>query len=148
MIENYPTQARCGKPRDTPPSLTSPTRETLVKCHKSELQKRCQELGLNKIWVRKDQLIDMILQASTTDDLVTQTQYLAKPPPTPATHDAACPPDITAEPHPQITHPPALSDALNEVLKSPVTSVHQSSYNTHTYVCSDSVNSLFIASIV
>ena len=38
------------------------TREELEKTHKSELQKQCRELGLSKVWVKKDQLIEMILQ--------------------------------------------------------------------------------------
>ena len=38
------------------------SRDTLEKWRKSELQKRCKELGLSNIWGRKDQLINMILQ--------------------------------------------------------------------------------------
>lgn len=43
------------------PSLQLPTRENLSKVHKADLQKRCRELGLTKIWVNKDQLIEMII---------------------------------------------------------------------------------------
>ncbi|KAK3881613.1 hypothetical protein Pcinc_013959 [Petrolisthes cinctipes] len=44
------------------PSLQYPTREFLnTNFHKSDLQKRCRELGLTKVWVNKEQLIDMIM---------------------------------------------------------------------------------------
>lgn len=95
-----PVQAGRAEPRDTTP-LTLPTRETLVKCHKSDLQKRCRELGLNKIWVRKDQLIDMILQASKTDSLVALKQHLATPSPSPT--PAAPPPHCDAAHLPDTT---------------------------------------------
>ncbi|KAK4316345.1 hypothetical protein Pmani_012474 [Petrolisthes manimaculis] len=41
-----------------------PAREILIKTHKAELQKRCREMGLTNIWVKKDQLVDKILQNS------------------------------------------------------------------------------------
>lgn len=45
------------------PSLQFPTREFLDKnFHKVDLQNRCRELGLTKIWVTKDQLIEMIVK--------------------------------------------------------------------------------------
>ena len=50
-------------PQGTEPSLQFPTREYLEKnFHKPDLQKRCHELGLTKIWVTKGELINMILQ--------------------------------------------------------------------------------------
>ncbi|KAK3876074.1 hypothetical protein Pcinc_019086 [Petrolisthes cinctipes] len=52
----------CGTTSDSSQQL--PTREILLKTHKAELQKRCREMGLTNIWVKKDQLIDMILQNS------------------------------------------------------------------------------------
>ena len=44
---------------DPPPQL--PTREYLDQFTKTDLQKRCRELGLTKVWVNKNELIDMIL---------------------------------------------------------------------------------------
>ncbi|KAK3889701.1 hypothetical protein Pcinc_006267 [Petrolisthes cinctipes] len=49
------------------PSLQYPTREFLnTNFHKSDLQKRCRELGLTKVWVNKEQLIDMIMANTPT----------------------------------------------------------------------------------
>lgn len=44
------------------PSLQLPTKEFLEKSLKSDLQKRCRELGINNIWTNKSQLADMILE--------------------------------------------------------------------------------------
>ena len=46
------------------PSTQSLTREQLNKLNKPDLQKRCQNLGLTKIWVTKDKLVNMILDHS------------------------------------------------------------------------------------
>ena len=45
-------------------SLENPTRDYLLNNFtKVELQKRCRQLGLSKIWVTKEQLAEMILQS-------------------------------------------------------------------------------------
>ena len=45
------------------------TREFLsTNFHKSDLQLRCRELGLSKVWVNKEQLIDMIMANTPTTD--------------------------------------------------------------------------------
>ena len=45
------------------PSLENPTREFLNANYKKEdLQKHCRDLGFSRVWVNKDQLIDMILE--------------------------------------------------------------------------------------
>lgn len=47
------------------PSIERPTREYLEEnCLKSDLQKRCRELGITYIWTTKSQLIEMILEKS------------------------------------------------------------------------------------
>ena len=64
MIDN-PTKQNMEVRGTTPDSSQQlPTREILLKTHKAELQKRCREMGLTNIWVKNDQLIDMILQNS------------------------------------------------------------------------------------
>lgn len=55
------------------------TRETLTKTRKTELQKICRDMGLNNVWVRKDALINMILEKSQP-----VTARLAAPASTPA----------------------------------------------------------------
>ncbi|KAK4307059.1 hypothetical protein Pmani_021151 [Petrolisthes manimaculis] len=97
---------------DQEPSIMFPTREFLNSCNKTDLQNRCKELGITKIWVNKDQLIDMILQ-STSNHTIDTTQSVS-----------VSPAELPVSPHtdnthpslePEVTHPPALSAALNEV---------------------------------
>ncbi|KAK3883022.1 hypothetical protein Pcinc_012629 [Petrolisthes cinctipes] len=59
------------------PSLQYPTREFLnTNFHKSDLQKRCRELGLTKVWVNKEQLIDMIMaNTPITEENNTRSDY-------------------------------------------------------------------------
>ena len=54
------------------------TRDELEKSRKSELQKLCREMGLNNVWVRKDQLINMILKKSHTETAL-DAAHLATP---------------------------------------------------------------------
>ena len=42
-------------------SLCNPSRESLDKCTKSELQKHCTQLGISGIWTNKEKLIDKLL---------------------------------------------------------------------------------------
>ena len=66
--------------RDLSPSRQPVTRENLEKTNTTELQKQCRKMGLNRVWVKKDQLISMILQNSqpaTTPD----AGHLATPAP-------------------------------------------------------------------
>lgn len=59
---------------ETVPSIERPTREFLEKNYlKSDLQKRCRELGITNIWTNKSQLIEMILkktESATNDTLL------------------------------------------------------------------------------
>jgi len=49
--------------------LATPTREELLKLTKNELQKLCRQQKLNNIWVKKNELIDMlIVNARNTSD--------------------------------------------------------------------------------
>ena len=51
-------------------SLDNPTREFLHKNYKKEdLQKHCRDLGFSRVWVKKDKLIDMILENRRTSRL-------------------------------------------------------------------------------
>jgi len=51
-----------GAPTAHAPSLENPTWEYLhSNFKKTDLQKRCRELGFNKIWVTKEKLVDMIM---------------------------------------------------------------------------------------
>lgn len=66
-MDRLPPQNEEEQPTSHPrpeSSTLPPTRETLNRFHKADLQKRCRELGLTKIWVNKDQLIIMILENS------------------------------------------------------------------------------------
>lgn len=46
----------------TKSSLEYPTKEYLnSNFHEADLLKRCRELGLNKVWINKDQLFDIIM---------------------------------------------------------------------------------------
>ena len=46
-------------------SLENPTWEFLhSNFRKSELQKHCRDIGINKVWVTKEKLIDMIIEKS------------------------------------------------------------------------------------
>lgn len=60
LPENEQTKQN-NQPRQEP-SLELPTREFLESLIKVDLQKRCRELGITKIWVNKDQLIDTLLK--------------------------------------------------------------------------------------
>ncbi|KAK8371952.1 hypothetical protein O3P69_016295 [Scylla paramamosain] len=51
-----------------------PTRENLNKLHKADLQKRCRELGIKKVWSsKKDELIDMIMNIVQQSSQTLQT---------------------------------------------------------------------------
>lgn len=56
-------RARLPTPSTTEPSRQI-SRESLERIRKPELRKLCQNMGMNNVWVRKDQLINMILQNS------------------------------------------------------------------------------------
>ena len=50
------------------PSLENPTREFLYNSFTvTELRKHCRQLGLTKVWVNKDELVDMILRSTPVD---------------------------------------------------------------------------------
>ena len=71
-------------------SIERPTREFLEKNYlKSDLQKRCRELGITNIWTNKNQLIEMILERtkSATQDALSH----------PATSDATLPPSLSGD---------------------------------------------------
>ena len=53
-----------------------PTREFLDKTHKADLQKRCKELGITKVWVNKSELIDMNLHKIQQSSQSPQTSQL------------------------------------------------------------------------
>lgn len=126
------------------------TRETLERYKKPELRKRCHELGLSSVWVRKDQLINMILQhsqrhpASCTNDTVPvshtapQTEA-AQSPRHEAAHSliyedqqsnqpAANPPPRAAAPPLQDSPTNPLPDEANQSLQS----THPDSHPTYT----------------
>lgn len=76
------------------PSNHSETRENLEKSRKPDLRERCREMGLSNIWVRKDQLINMILQhqrntAPRSDDALSSV---------PAPTDDTTPQDAASQP--------------------------------------------------
>ena len=61
-----------------------PTREYLNKLHKADLQKRCRDFGITKVWVKKEELIDMIINtmqqsSQTTQSSQTRTQSRSSP---------------------------------------------------------------------
>ena len=52
-----------GPTQENAPSLENPTREYLLShFKKTELQKRCLELGITKVWVTKEMLVEMIME--------------------------------------------------------------------------------------
>lgn len=50
-----------------------PTRENLNKFHKADLQKRCRDLGITKVWFKKNELIDMIMNTVQQSSQTLQT---------------------------------------------------------------------------
>lgn len=85
-----------------------PTREILLKTHKAELQKRCREMGLTNIWVKKDQLIDMILQNSHVTEKngdEQQESRLSSNTPTPRPDNQLQLPEPARPPHPEVSQP-------------------------------------------
>ena len=49
----------------TMPSLENPTRDFLLKNFTvSELRRHCRQLGLPKVWVKKEELVEMILRST------------------------------------------------------------------------------------
>lgn len=64
-------------------SLQFPTREYLHNFHKADLQKRCRELGITKVWVNKEQLIDMILDITQPPSQTLHSAQHSTPPRTP-----------------------------------------------------------------
>ena len=73
------------------PSPQLPTREYLDKIHKADLQKRCRELGITKVWVNKNELIDMILNKIQQSSQTLQTSQSR--------------PQSRSSPDRQLTHP-------------------------------------------
>ena len=49
-----------GREDSNEPSWQSPTKKFLEQHKKSDLQKRCRDMGLTKVWVKKEQLIDIL----------------------------------------------------------------------------------------
>ena len=91
-----------------------PTREILFKTRKAELQKRCREMGLNNIWVRKDQLINMILQNThLIQEHADESQATVSPAtvPTPPTGNQLRHPEPTQPPHPEAGQPQNNNDS-------------------------------------
>ena len=65
MASNNQLDATIGEVHE--PTLQNPTWNYLHNnFKKTELQKRCRELGLTKIWVTKEKLIDMIMEKTPT----------------------------------------------------------------------------------
>ena len=82
ISENPPSHNEQEQPDSHPrpePLTQPPTRESLNRFHKADLQKRCRELGLTKIWVTKDQLINMIIKNTSSPNTPDAT-LLATPP--------------------------------------------------------------------
>ena len=110
----------------TEPSLQLPTREYLEKnFNKPDLQKRCRELGLTKVWVTKDELITMILrqlipQATDNPDVQLLPSGEQRPGPSPPCEQlrALLPPDKQQEQ--QLAAPPP-----DEQLRAPPSSDEQ-----------------------
>ena len=94
------------EPQATEPSLQFPTREYLEKnVNKPDLQKRCRELGLTKVWVTKDELINMILQKCYPDPQATNDSASDGPEVAPTPLDdsqSAHPPNENTETAPQV----------------------------------------------
>lgn len=64
-------------PLDTVPTLMHPTREFLDKNYlRSDLQKRCRELGIKNIWTTKNQLIEMIMEKLQSESRDTESPPL------------------------------------------------------------------------
>ena len=95
------TKAARDEPPSTEPSRQLPTRELLEKVHKSELQKRCREMGLTKVWVNKDQLSDMTLYKSQSATAHDVPQHETSPPAAAQTPH----PDVHQPLHPYATQP-------------------------------------------
>ena len=117
------------------PTIQFPTREFLsTNFLKSELQKRCLELGLTKVWVNKGQLVDMIMaNTPTTNQNSDETPLLhsdvTKTTPdtnqnsdkTPPLHSDVTNPDLTPDgthlsSSPNVTSPPASPNDAPPVL--------------------------------
>ena len=140
----------CGE--STPHKLT---RESLVKYRKLDLQNQCREMGISKVWVRKDELIDMILETSKSTPAPNVVQTTPHPPtadqqppslrtathiqPLPAASQQSPPSSGTATPTPgsETTHlqttPTACSQLpYNDVTSQPIDdldAIHQPSLN-------------------
>ena len=66
FTENIPG-AQMDMPNGGESSHFNPTREYFnVNFTKPELQRQCRELGLSKVWVTKDKLIDMLIAKHTS----------------------------------------------------------------------------------
>ena len=68
MAENScPMQTVSNVENSKRPSLENPTWDYLFnKYTKSQLQKHCRKIGINRIWVTKDKLVDLIMQKYRT----------------------------------------------------------------------------------
>ncbi|KAK4325489.1 hypothetical protein Pmani_003939 [Petrolisthes manimaculis] len=98
-------------------------REKLEKTRKTELQRQCREMGISKGWMRKDQLIDMILevsQSNTTPKTVHQ-----------AVHQPLCGDDSLPTRHTETTQPTLHPDVTESPLNSGVTYIPSLTDTTH-----------------
>ena len=65
VLHQIPPQGQSTTQSTTQPSLEQQTREFLDKNNlKSDLQKRCRQLGIKNVWTNKSQLIEMIMEKS------------------------------------------------------------------------------------
>ncbi|KAK4329204.1 hypothetical protein Pmani_000432 [Petrolisthes manimaculis] len=98
-------------------------REKLEKTRKTELQRQCREMGISKGWMRKDQLIDMILevsQSNTTPKTVHQ-----------AVHQPLCGDDSLPTRHTETTQPTLHPDVTESPLNSGVIYIPSLTDTTH-----------------
>ncbi|XP_045101320.1 AF4/FMR2 family member 4-like [Portunus trituberculatus] len=67
------TLAQRHEQNTSEPLSQLPTRENLNKFHKADLQKRCRDLGITKVWFKKNELIDMIMNTVQQSSQTLQT---------------------------------------------------------------------------
>ena len=94
MNVNFEARLECDT--ENTPSLSKPTWDFLNENFtKTELQKHGRNLGLNKIWVTKDKLIEMILHKSQDPILQTPRPVSGTPPTTQSDSSSPTPPPPT-----------------------------------------------------
>ncbi|KAK4307263.1 hypothetical protein Pmani_020976 [Petrolisthes manimaculis] len=110
-----------------PPSaggtLQSLIREKLEKTHNTELQRQCREMGISKVWVRKDQLNDMILEVSQSNTAPKTVHQVV--------HLPLCGDDSLPTRHTETTQPPLHPDVIESPLNSGVTYIPSLTDTTH-----------------